>query len=158
MSPAGPDPRSPHHGDARFTRAGIAADAAGAAQTRVEFGGWLEQQFTLSDERLNDLLLTTYEALANAAEFAYLDVPAPKTIDVHAHYDSGSDCLVVTISDRGRWRQPVDTSLETDPRFRLRGRGIPLMHALADEAAIHTGTAGTQVRLSWHPLQSRHHI
>jgi serine/threonine-protein kinase RsbW len=152
MSCLSPDPQ-PLPGDrgARFTRTGIAADAVGAAQTRIELREWL-RQFALGDERLSDLLLATYEALANAAEFAYLDSPNAGTIDLRAHYDSDSDWLTVTISDRGKWRQPVDTSLQTDPRFRLRGRGIPLMRALADEATIHTTTGGTQVRLSWHHL------
>ena len=65
-----PDPPSlPPKGGARFTRTGIAADAVGAAQTRVELGEWLNQQFALSDERLNDLLRATYEALANGSTF-----------------------------------------------------------------------------------------
>ena len=128
------DPQSlTHKGGARFTRTGIAADAVGAAQTRVELGELLDQQFALGDERLNDLRLATYEALANAAEFAYLDFPTPGTMDLRAHYDSGSDCLAVTIKDRGKWRQPVDDSIGADARFSLRGRGFP-MHALADEA------------------------
>lgn len=80
------DPQSlTHKGGARFTRTGIAADAVGAAQTRVELGELLDQQFALGDERLNDLRLATYEALANAAEFAYLDFPTPGTMDLRAH-------------------------------------------------------------------------
>jgi serine/threonine-protein kinase RsbW len=157
MSCVSRDPHSvPHTDGARFTRTGIAADALGAAQTRVELCEWLERQFTLGDERLNDLLLATYEALANAAEFAYLDAPTPGTMDLRAHYDSGTSSLMVTISDRGKWRQPVGTSLDSDPRVHLRGRGIPLMHALADNATIHTSMAGTQVRLSWHHLLPQH--
>ena len=138
------DPQSlTHKGGARFTRTGIAADAVGAAQTRVELGELLDQQFALGDERLNDLRLATYEALANAAEFAYLDFPTPGTMDLRAHLRFR---FAVTIKDRGKWRQPVDDSIGADARFSLRGRGIPLMHALADEATIHTGAAGTQVR------------
>lgn len=36
-------------------------------------------------------------------------------------YDSGSDCLAVTIKDRGKWRQPVDDSIGADARFSLPG-------------------------------------
>ena len=153
MSFLNPDPPAvPHTGAARFIRTGIPADAAGAAQTRVEFGEWLQQHFSLGGERLNDLVLSAYEALANAAEFAYLDTESTGTMDLRAHYDSGSDSLTVTINDCGTWRQPVDTSLPSDPRLRLRGRGFPLMRGLADEATIHTTSAGTQVRLAWNHL------
>jgi serine/threonine-protein kinase RsbW len=157
MSCLNPDPPAvPPAGDARFVQTGIPADAVGAAQARIELGEWLQQRFSLGGERLNDVVLTAYEALANAAEFAYLDTQSTGTMQLCADYDSGSDSLTVTISDRGKWRQPVDTSLQGDPRFRLRGRGIPLMHALADEATIHTTTAGTRVDLAWNHLLRPH--
>jgi serine/threonine-protein kinase RsbW len=57
----------------RFVRTRVAADARRAARTRAEFGSWLETHFTLRAERANDLLLAVNEAIANAAEFAYVD-------------------------------------------------------------------------------------
>jgi|ERR1700694_217841 len=153
MSFLNPDPpAAPHTGEARFVRTGIPADAVGAAQTRVEFYAWLQRHFSLGGERLNDLVLTAYEALANAAEFAYLATESTGTMDLRADYDSGLDNLTVTISDRGTWREPVDSSLQSGPHIRLRGRGIPLMRALADEATFHTTSAGTRVRLAWNHL------
>jgi serine/threonine-protein kinase RsbW len=137
--------------DARWRRDGIAADAMGVAQARVDLTAWLRQHFALDDERLNDVVLTAYEALANAAEFAYLDIPGSSTVDLHADYDSHADSLTITVSDWGRWRSQSETS-ETTAHHRPRGRGIPLMRALADDATIHTNDSGTRVELGWHNL------
>jgi Histidine kinase-like ATPase domain len=57
----------------RLVRTRVAADARSAARTRAEFGSWLETHFTLRAELANDLLLAVNEAIANAAEFAYVD-------------------------------------------------------------------------------------
>jgi serine/threonine-protein kinase RsbW len=142
---------SSHVADARLRRDGIAADAVGVAQARVDLTAWLRQHFALEDERLNDVVLTAYEALANAAEFAYLDTPGLPTVELRADYDSHSDSLTITVSDSGRWRSPSDTS-ETTAHHPPRGRGIPLMRALADDATIHTNDSGTRVQLGWNNL------
>ena len=132
---------------ADFVRADIVADASSAARTRVEFGGWLRSHFALGDDRYNDLLLAVYEALANAAEYAYVDAPRPGTVGLTAAYAPDSDTLVVTVVDQGSWRTPTG-----ERPANLRGRGIPLMHALADEATIEGTPTGTEVRLSWFAL------
>lgn len=123
------------------------ADATSAARTRAEFGMWLESHFTLGAERFNDLVLAVNEAIANAAEFAYCDSPQRGTVDVSAAYDGDSDTLAVTVNDRGHWRQHVSLA-----RQQLRGRGIPLMHALADEVSIDRTPDGTHVTLTWTEL------
>jgi serine/threonine-protein kinase RsbW len=134
---------------ALFSRPNIAADAASAAHTRVEFGAWLREYFTLGDERFNDLLLAVYEALANAAEYAYVDAPLPGTVGLSAAYAPDSDTLMVTVIDHGSWRPPTGTCSAN-----LRGRGIPLMHALADEATIEGTPTGTEVTLAWFKLMN----
>ena len=93
----------------------------------------MDQQFALGDERLNDLRLATYEALANAAEFAYLDFLTPGTMDLRAHLRFRFGLSRGHHQRSWKWRQPVDDSIGFDTRFALRGRGIPLMDALADE-------------------------
>lgn len=138
----------PHHAsnvDDRtlFVRTHVAADARSAARTRAEFGAWLNRYFSLCADRFSDLLLAVNEAIANAAEFAYVDAAQRGTVDVRAAYDGDADTLAVTVDDRGRWRQKV-----AGPRHR-RGRGIPLMEALADEAAIDHTPQGTRVTLTW---------
>jgi len=56
--------------------------------------------------------------------------------------DRAAATLTVTISDQGCWRDP-------DPakQGRVRGRGIPLMRALADDVTIDTSALGTTVCL-----------
>lgn len=134
----------------RFVRTRVAADALSAHRIRVEFRNWLDRHFTLGAERFSDLVLAVSEALANAAEFAYSDTadnPATQgTMDVSAAYDAKSDTLAVTVNDRGRWRQRTGTKDVT------RGRGIPLMRVLADEADIRGTPHGTQVKLTWKRL------
>nr|WP_232002291.1 hypothetical protein [Mycobacterium sp. 1482292.6] len=41
------------------------------------------------------------EAIANAAEFAYVDAAQRGTLDVRAAYDANADTLAVTVDDRG---------------------------------------------------------
>ncbi|MCV7079245.1 ATP-binding protein [Mycobacterium szulgai] len=135
----------------RFQRTRVVADAPSAAQTRLEFGNWLQRHFALSAERFNDLLLAVNEALANAAEFAYTDFSHSGTLDVSAAYDENSDTLAVTVNDRGRWRVPEPAAGGT--RFQIRGRGIPLMRALADTATIDCTPNGTHVTLTWNRLR-----
>lgn len=145
--------RSDHQPDAvsdlddrsRFLRRRVGADARSAARTRIEFATWLERNFALDPERFSDLLLAVNEAIANAAEFAYADATHPGTLDVSAAYDADADVLAVTIDDRGRWRSSVPVELQPQHR----GRGIPLMEALADEVAINRTPHGTQVTLTW---------
>lgn len=78
------------------------------------------------------MLLAVNEALANTAEFAYVD-GSDGTVDVVAVQDPRRNALTVIVSDRGRWR-------ETNPLNgqRRRGRGIPLMRTLADSVVIDT--------------------
>ncbi len=135
----------PHIDDrSRFVRTRVVADAHSAARTRAEFGIWLERHFRLGAERYSDLLLAVNEAIANAAEFAYADASRRGTMDVSAAYDDDCDTLAVTIDDRGRWRERVPARPQ-----HLRGRGIPLMRALADEVVIDPTPRGTHVTLTW---------
>jgi serine/threonine-protein kinase RsbW len=134
----------------RFARMRVAADAHTARRTRIEFRSWLETHFRLGAERLQDLVLAVSEAIANAAEFAYTDVSHDGTIDVSAAYDVDSDTLAVRVNDRGRWHQHAAEQPPSDRQYR--GRGIPLMRALADDAKIDPTPRGTHVTLTWKRL------
>jgi anti-sigma regulatory factor (Ser/Thr protein kinase) len=129
----------------RFERFGLDADAEAVARVRQEFAEWLRRFFALDSVRCSDAVLAINEALANAAEFAYVLAERPGTIDIQAEYLAGQQKLVVSVSDRGTWRTP-----QTGPAPRTRGRGIPLMETLSDEAAIETSPDGTRVRMEWH--------
>ncbi len=126
----------------RFADNGVAADAHNAGRVREEFAGWLRARVELDDVRFSDIVLAVNEALANAAEFAYLQQRGTGTIDVEAVQDRAAAMLTVTITDQGCWREP-------DPakQSRVRGRGIPLMRALADDVTIDTSALGTTVCL-----------
>ncbi|BBX52431.1 ATP-binding protein [Mycolicibacterium poriferae] len=131
----------------RFERLGLDADATAVAQVREEFAQWLKRFFVVDAVRFSDLVLAINEALANAAEFAYVLAERPGTIDMRAIYDSDGQKLVVEISDRGTWRPR-----QVDPVPRTRGRGIPLMETLSDESDIDTSDDGTRVRLAWNGI------
>jgi serine/threonine-protein kinase RsbW len=119
----------------------VVADAVSVGRVRQEFSRWL-RQFGLSADRHNDLVLAVNEALANVAEFAYLHEETPGLVRLSAQYDRVRAALTVTIADQGHWREPIASDIPD-----LRGRGIPLMRSLADDAEIETNAHGTTVRL-----------
>lgn len=134
----------------RFERFGLDADAAVVATVRRDFAAWLTQFFAIDEVRHSDVVLAINEALANSAEFAYVTADQPGTIDIQAVYDAGTRTLTACISDRGTWRQR-----QVEPAPRTRGRGIPLMETLSDDATIEPSKSGTTVRMHWrgiHPL------
>jgi serine/threonine-protein kinase RsbW len=78
----------PLDGPTRFHRGPLAADARAAGQARSEFDSWLQSHFTLSTAARIDLTVAVNEAVANAAEHAYLGSPYGEgTFDVNARYD-----------------------------------------------------------------------
>lgn len=118
------------------------ADAHNVAQFRSELSGWLRSHFALDPVRLNDVVLAVNEALTNAAEFAYGGRNG--TMTMHAHHRAADRQLEVVVSDHGRWRY-----VDPEARPNTRGRGIPLMQALADRTTISKQSTGTQVRLQF---------
>lgn len=92
--------------------------------------------------RAQDIVLASYEALANVADHAYEGAGSGVVdLDASVHRDR----IEVVIKDHGKWRTPV-----VDPRpVSLRGRGLTLLRASADRADISSGEAGTVVTLAW---------
>lgn len=127
----------------RFERVGVSASAQTASRTRDEFAAWLGQSFDLDRIRSSDVVLAINEALANCAEFAYLERPGVGTMDLVAWHDALESTITVLVSDRGTWRPPIV------PSVRARGRGLPLMEALSDRTSIDTSDHGTRVMLVW---------
>jgi len=125
---------------AQFTRV-VVADAGTVADVRSEFSQWIRAQFALDEERVSDIVLAVNEALANAAEFAYITLPEAGTVSIDASHSAITGSLLVVVADRGMW-------LAEDPvRSRTRGRGIPLMRTLSDGARIDRMPDGTTVQL-----------
>lgn len=55
---------------------------------------------------------------------------------------SRNQSLTVTVADHGRWQPVARPGL-------LHGRGLPLIHTLADHATIDNETEGTTVTTTW---------
>ena len=127
------------------------ADPVSASLIRREFSDWLRRFFTLDATTSSDVVLAVNEAMANAAEFAYVAVTQPGTMHVQADYDGGAATLTVTVTDQGAWR-----SGDHAPKRLSRGRGIPLMHALADRATVDSSPTGTRVCLEWRRVAPAH--
>jgi anti-sigma regulatory factor (Ser/Thr protein kinase) len=89
----------------------------------------------VADDHRFAIITAVGEAVANAVEHAYADVPG--TVNLHVRFDES--VVRVHIEDSGRWR-PATKEEE-------RGRGIPLMRALMDRVEIRTDSASTQVRM-----------
>lgn len=96
----------------------------------------------LTPTRAQDVVLATYEAVANTVEHAYT-AEGDATFDLCAEHDADTNTVTVTITDHGRWK-----NADPDPSAR-RGRGLVLMRSCADIVDITTGAAGTRVLLQW---------
>lgn len=99
----------------------------------------------LPETLVETMSLGVYEAVANAVEHAYHG-REPGTVALRASLAEVPDTVVVTVSDEGRWR-----ASESEPG--VRGRGIPLMHALSSDVTISPGPGGTTVRTTWCPAE-----
>ncbi len=112
------------------------ANPHNARRLRVRFQKWL-QTLGLPAALVDDLSLAVYEALANAAEHAYL-VHHPNPV-MHLQAQLDHDQLLITVTDHGCWRTPHDTG--------YRGRGLTVMRYLTTEVDVHTTAHGTTVHM-----------
>ncbi len=116
------------------------ADPDELAPMRRQLRGWLDQ-LSLDPIVTQDVLIAACEACANAIEHGYRDERAG-TVRLRAEA-SGPD-LLVTVSDRGRWRPPR--------QVRERGHGLKLIRATMRDVDITSDDAGTTVRMrTGHP-------
>ena len=117
----------------------IHADPARLVGLRRALARWVAD-LGMSVDQQQDVVLAGYEAMANSAEHAY-PAGAGGPLDVRAECLAGEVTLVVT--DYGAWKAP-------DPTETFRGRGRPLITALADASATTHRPDGTTVTMSWH--------
>jgi serine/threonine-protein kinase RsbW len=106
---------------------------------RLQLADWL-RGLGASDDAVFTIGLATYEAMANAVLHAYPPGIAGQ-VEMHAWVDDGT--VTVTVADHGQWKALMN---ERDP---LRGRGLPLIRQLAEQAAVVPGDEGTLVRMIW---------
>jgi serine phosphatase RsbU (regulator of sigma subunit)/anti-sigma regulatory factor (Ser/Thr protein kinase) len=111
----------------------VPAEAEQLATVRHLIRRWVAAKGGTDDDCAAFAIAVT-EACANAVEHAY--GPGDATVDLRAELTDGE--AVVTVSDRGGWREP---------RRGNRGRGIPVMKEFMDDVVIETGDRGTTVEL-----------
>ncbi|MBM7804380.1 anti-sigma regulatory factor (Ser/Thr protein kinase) [Geodermatophilus bullaregiensis] len=85
----------------------------------------------LPSDEVEDLVLAASEAAINAVEHSHSSEPFFEVCVEIAH-----GVVTILVQDHGRWRPPVPDS--------SRGRGLAMMHALAD-TTVTPGEHGTTV-------------
>jgi anti-sigma regulatory factor (Ser/Thr protein kinase) len=110
---------------------------------RQALGEWAGKA-GLNRELTHDLVLASYEAMANVVAHAYGG--GSGVLDLHGSYSPERGWLIVTVTDYGCWRPPAD-----DPGP-LHGRGLSMIRTLAARTEIDQGPSGTTVRMFW-PLE-----
>lgn len=133
----GPDP-----GACTYTGS---ADAATVAIFRKLVRDWLKSAVDLNAERVSDIVLAIDEALANCAEHAYRDQQTAAVMTLTIACDRAEAIVQVCVTDHGRWIEPDPAAIDA-----VRGRGIILMYALADNCTITNDIDGTTVFLHFH--------
>jgi anti-sigma regulatory factor (Ser/Thr protein kinase) len=113
----------------------LPAEPRRLAAVRRTVAAW-SAQAALSDDTTADLQLLLSEAATNAVEHAYRDAEGGEFVyAVRRRPDSG---IRVTVEDFGRWLPPPD-----DPGYR--GRGLAVIHNLADEVSLDISEHGTRI-------------
>jgi serine/threonine-protein kinase RsbW len=120
------------------------ADAETVTAFRDLVRDWLNSTVQLDDERITDIVLATDEALANCAEHAYRGQQTTGVMTLNMSCARPESAVKVLITDHGRWIEP-DTAANN-----LRGRGLILMRALADDCTVQVDRYGTSVCLHFH--------
>lgn len=93
----------------------------------------------LHPDLVEDVVLAVDEAVTNVVEHAYPRECGEVRLSL---VRSGPGEIEVTVEDDGTWRSPPE-----DPGFR--GRGVQLIHGLADRARITHSAHGTTVSMCW---------
>lgn len=113
------------------------ADADHLAPSRAALRTWLTRA-GVDHDQIQDVLIATGEAVANAIEHGHRDRPrgtvSLRAIAIH-------DRLQVTVTDTGVWKPPSRL-----PGI-SRGRGIHLIRGLMEDFTIDSGEAGTTVHM-----------
>ena len=117
----------------------LAAPAQPAQLVRVRgrIAAWAEA-VGLDSDTVDDVVLATHEALANVVDHAYPDKNGEAFVDAECTGDE----VIVIVRDHGRW-QP----LAANPGWR--GRGLVIIHGLAERARVQHRETGTTVEMRW---------
>lgn len=124
-------------GDLRFR---VPAVVDRLQQLRRALTDWATR-IGLAAETVTDLVLATYEAMANVVEHAYRD-RLGGLLDLHAHVDQSHRTVTVIVTDYGRWLVPSHGPS-------LRGRGLLLIRGLTQHTEISPSQHGTTVAMTY---------
>ena len=124
---------------------GVRAEPSQVTMLRQALDRWLDR-LHLEVELGQDVLLASYEALANAVEHAYPDGYGDRVgaVDLEAVYRPGERSVEVIVTDHGRWRTPEDPSGDS-----CRGHGLALIRTLTSHTDVVTVPDGTSVSMKW---------
>jgi anti-sigma regulatory factor (Ser/Thr protein kinase) len=106
-------------------------------EVREQVAAWAAR-LGLSNDRVDDIVLATHEALVNVADHAYPDGGGDAELD--ADCEQGE--VRVVVRDHGCWQPPA-----ADPGWR--GRGLVLIGGLAEHVEVRSAAAGTSVAMHW---------
>lgn len=118
----------------------VPAAAERLGQLRHALADWAAG-LGLTAQITKDMVLATYEAMANVVVHAYRD-RAGGTLDLYAHADRVRGIVTVSVADYGCWRPPT-------PDHSSRGRGLSLMRGLAEHTGIRRNRSGTTVTMTY---------
>ena len=104
---------------------------------RGRMAAWAEA-VGLASDTVDDVVLATHEALANVADHAYPRGDGEAFVDAECR----NGTVVVVVRDCGQWRPPL-----RDPG--LRGRGLMIIHGLAEHVEVRHEDVGTTVEMQW---------
>jgi serine/threonine-protein kinase RsbW len=123
------------------------ADGDTAADFRAHLRRWLDNTVQLDADRGTDIVLAAYEALANCAEHAYRRhvFTEDGLMTLKMRHDPAEETVHICVTDHGSWIEPDLAALNA-----RRGRGLILMHGLADECSLQGRSDGTAVCLRFH--------
>ena len=120
---------------------GSLADARRELRRALGGAGW-------TDETVDRVLVAVGEAMTNAVEHGS-EAPATVHLDVVVERDQA----VVSVRDEGaEGRTCPERVPPVPPASSVRGRGLVMIHALADEVRIRRRGKGTEVRLRFDRL------
>ncbi|MFC5094409.1 ATP-binding protein [Amycolatopsis plumensis] len=125
----------------------VPASLREAAVLRRKLGDWLGE-LPLDAGSSYDILLATYEALANVAAHAYPD----RDGWVRLYADWAGDTVTTTVTDTG-----CGIAAEGHRPPTSGGRGLRLIDEVTDRMTVDTGEHGTQVTMIWRPAALRQH-
>ncbi|MGW3484824.1 ATP-binding protein [Rhodococcus indonesiensis] len=124
---------------------GVRAEPGQVTMLRQALDRWLGR-LRLGAEVGQDVLLASYEALANVVEHAYSDGHGDRlgAVDLEAVYRPDECSVEVIVTDHGRWRTPDDASGDS-----CRGRGLALIRTLTSHTDVVSVPDGTSVTMKW---------